>query len=110
MRTRWRFGSKRRLVATIEWLRLWPNAGPFPHTLQTLDTAGEYSHAPWPASAGGELLFDGQRRERGGRCLAARVALGAAGDTFQPLLHAIDGEHTEAARDAGLELHLLDPP
>jgi len=25
-----RFGSKRRLVATIEWLRLWPNAGPFP--------------------------------------------------------------------------------
>ena len=25
-----RFGSKRRLVATIEWLRLFPNAGPFP--------------------------------------------------------------------------------
>ena len=25
-----RFGSKRRLVATIEWLRLWPNAGPLP--------------------------------------------------------------------------------
>ena len=25
-----RFGSKRRLVATIEWLRLCPNAGPFP--------------------------------------------------------------------------------
>jgi hypothetical protein len=24
-----RFGSKRRLVATIEWLRLLPNAGPF---------------------------------------------------------------------------------
>jgi hypothetical protein len=23
-------GSKRRLVATIEWLRLLPNAGPFP--------------------------------------------------------------------------------
>lgn len=29
-RTFWRFGSKRRFVATIEWLRLWPNAGPFP--------------------------------------------------------------------------------
>jgi hypothetical protein len=28
--TFWRFGSKRRLVATIEWLRLLPNAGPFP--------------------------------------------------------------------------------
>jgi hypothetical protein len=25
-----RFGSKRRLVATIEWLRLCPNAGPLP--------------------------------------------------------------------------------
>ena len=31
MRTFWRFGLKRRLVATIEWLRLFPNAGPFPH-------------------------------------------------------------------------------
>jgi hypothetical protein len=31
MRTFWRFGSKRRLVATIEWLRLCPNEGPFPH-------------------------------------------------------------------------------
>ena len=31
IRTFWRFGLKRRLVATIEWLRLWPNAGPFPH-------------------------------------------------------------------------------
>jgi hypothetical protein len=32
MRTFWRFGLNRRFVATIEWLRLWPNAGPFPHT------------------------------------------------------------------------------
>jgi len=31
IRTFWRFGLKRRLVATIEWLRLFPNAGPFPH-------------------------------------------------------------------------------
>jgi hypothetical protein len=29
IRTFWRFGLKRRLVATIEWLRLWPKAGPF---------------------------------------------------------------------------------
>ena len=36
-RTRWRFGSKRRFVATIEWLRLWPNEGPLPQTEQTLD-------------------------------------------------------------------------
>jgi hypothetical protein len=31
MRTFWRFGLKRRFVATIEWLRLCPNDGPFPH-------------------------------------------------------------------------------
>ena len=31
MRTFCRFALKRRLVATIEWLRLCPNAGPFPH-------------------------------------------------------------------------------
>jgi len=37
MRTRWRFGSKRRFVATIEWLRLFPKEGPFPQTAQTLD-------------------------------------------------------------------------
>jgi hypothetical protein len=37
MRTRCRFGLKRRFVATIEWLRLWPNEGFFPHTVQTLD-------------------------------------------------------------------------
>ena len=30
IRTFCRFGSNRRLVATIEWLRLWPNAGPLP--------------------------------------------------------------------------------
>jgi hypothetical protein len=27
--TFWRFGSKRRFVATIEWLREFPNDGPF---------------------------------------------------------------------------------
>jgi hypothetical protein len=30
IRTFCRFGSKRRFVATIEWLRLWPKAGPRP--------------------------------------------------------------------------------
>jgi hypothetical protein len=33
-RTRWTFGSKRRFVATIEWLRLWPNDGFFPQIAQ----------------------------------------------------------------------------
>jgi hypothetical protein len=39
MRTRWRFGLKRRFVATIEWLRLCPNAGALPQTAQTFDIA-----------------------------------------------------------------------
>ena len=40
-RTRWRLGSKRRFVATIEWLRLFPNDGFFPQTAQILAmTAG----------------------------------------------------------------------
>ena len=39
MRMRCRFGSNRRLVATIEWLRLWPNDGARPQTEQTLDTS-----------------------------------------------------------------------
>ena len=30
IRTFCRFGSKRRLVATIEWLLDWPKAGPLP--------------------------------------------------------------------------------
>jgi hypothetical protein len=48
MRTRWRFGSNRRLVATIERLRLWPNDGPFAHTWQTFGMAGEYSFTAQP--------------------------------------------------------------
>jgi hypothetical protein len=43
MRTRWRFGLKRRLVATIEWLRLFPNDGAFPQDEQTFDMADECS-------------------------------------------------------------------
>ena len=42
-RTRWRFGLKRRFVATIECDRLWPNDGFFPQMEQTLDTAGQCS-------------------------------------------------------------------
>jgi hypothetical protein len=34
---------KRRFVATIEWLRLWPNEGFLPQIAQTLDTAGQCS-------------------------------------------------------------------
>ena len=41
-RTRWRFGSKRRFVATIEWLRLFPKDGFFPQTAQILDMTPVY--------------------------------------------------------------------
>jgi hypothetical protein len=34
---------KRRFVATIEWLRLFPKPGFFPQTAQTLDTARQCS-------------------------------------------------------------------
>jgi hypothetical protein len=34
---------KRRRVATIEWLRELPNAGPFPHEKHTLAMAGDGS-------------------------------------------------------------------
>jgi hypothetical protein len=37
MRTRWRLGSKRRLVATFEWLLLLPTAGALPQLTQTRD-------------------------------------------------------------------------
>ena len=39
MRTFCRFGLKRRRVATIEWLREFPNAGPLPQLKQTLAMA-----------------------------------------------------------------------
>jgi hypothetical protein len=41
IRTFWRFGLKRRRVATIEWLREFPNAGFLPQLKQTLAIAPE---------------------------------------------------------------------
>jgi hypothetical protein len=47
MRTRCRFGSKRRFVATIEWERWLPNPGFFPQTAQTFDmTRGSVADEP----------------------------------------------------------------
>ena len=43
---------KRRFVATIEWLRLWPNDGFFPQIAHTLDTAASVAEAGgYPAAA-----------------------------------------------------------
>jgi hypothetical protein len=68
-RTRWRFGSKRRFVATIEWLRLLPNPGFLLQIAQTLDTVARIAE-DYGASA------RGPRRVRFGHgcpdCRAAR--------------------------------------
>ena len=49
---RCRFGLNRRFVATIEWLRLFPNPGFFPQMAQTLDTAAKCSGRGLTAAAG----------------------------------------------------------
>jgi hypothetical protein len=52
MRICWRFGSKRRFVATMEWLRLFPKPGFFWQMTQTFDMAvGQYSLQPRPLEA-----------------------------------------------------------
>src|SRR5262249_41110500 len=80
IRTRWRFGSKRRLVATIEWLRLLPNDGPFAHTWQTLGMAGEDR-----AARGGEGVQMAARGERLGSMGApSQSGTGLLEDTALP--------------------------
>jgi hypothetical protein len=51
---------KRRLLATIEWLRLYPKAGPLPQEKHTLGIGGEslVAGARGPGKMGGQ---DGQR-------------------------------------------------
>src|SRR3954465_4452693 len=57
-RTRWRFGSKRRFVATIEWLRGLPKPGFFPQIAQTLDIGAAWEPKPLdpPAPRGKDVL------------------------------------------------------
>jgi lipase (class 2) len=77
MRTRWRLGSKRRLVATIEWLRWLPNDGFFPQMEQILDMRAP-SVAVWPKAARSR-----NRIEMGGRfLLVAAVLTSAVAATF----------------------------
>src|SRR5690349_24784488 len=63
MRMRCRFGSKRRFVATIEWLRLWPKLGLRPHSEQTLDIGDSCFGPRSGALDGGERsYYPGGRR------------------------------------------------
>src|SRR5215212_7999404 len=58
-RTRWRLGLKRRFVATIEWLRLFPKDGFFPQTAHTLamGRASVANRRGNPVSPTNPLLF-----------------------------------------------------
>src|SRR3954453_15922845 len=105
MRTRWRFGLKRRFVATIEWLRLWPNDGFFPQIAQTLDTAAGGAEAgghpaPRRRSERGEDLTHLERRPHG---------YGAFVEPDLRLLLVLDRQHAERDRDSGLEAGKLKP-
>src|SRR5947207_9023925 len=113
MRTFCRFGLKRRRVATMEWLRELPNAGPLPQEKQTFAMSEAIlAGAARPVAAGrsdssDERLLDQRHpHHRMGRG-SALVALLAAGPR-QGLLQGLAGDDAEAAWDAGGDLHLLD--
>src|SRR5712691_10431584 len=101
MRTFCRFGSKRRLVATIEWLRLFPNAGPLPQLWHTLAIGGSLAARKLRP----QLRHPQHRLGR----LATLVALVAA-RAGERLLHRLAGEDPERARHAGVELHAHHAP
>src|SRR5947209_2551755 len=105
-RTRWRFGSKRRFVATIEKLRWLPKPGFFPHVAQTFDIARQGSRMP-PALArcanlGADLGEDVGHLE----CRPRRLA--AFAEPRLRLLHGVDGEDAEGDRHARLEPRELE--
>jgi hypothetical protein len=82
IRTFCRFGLKRRRVATIEWLREFPNAGPLPQLKQTL------AMARWMVAVAklGETFADQRHphhRDGGASALIALVPAGAG----QRLIH-----------------------
>jgi len=74
-RTRCRFGSKRRFVATIEWLRWWPKPGFLPQIAQILDIGGQDSRRDLGLSTG---LLNENRVERPGVPVLCDAAVGDA--------------------------------
>src|SRR3954449_7963684 len=99
-RTRWRLGSKRRFVATIEWLRWWPKLGFFPQIAQILDIPGRDGSGSALGGLGRrpELLEDVGHLER--RPHRVRPPLGRVARL---------GQDAEGDRDAGLERGELEP-
>src|SRR5919106_1164681 len=105
MRTRWRFGLKRLFVATIEWLRLCPNAGALPQTAQTFDIGRSVAvEAGMPGllgvrlrastDAGPQAGEDVGHLEGGARSIGALVPARAAGPRHR-LLAGLTGEDAE---------------
>src|SRR5215813_10675357 len=101
MRTRWRFGSKRRFVATIECERWFPNAGFLPQIAQTLLIAGgSVANRFRPASGAGARA---QAREQVGHLERRADGVGCAVDARLRLLYGVDGEDPERDGHAGLD-------
>src|SRR5581483_10670656 len=95
MRTHWRFGSNRRFVATIEWLRLCPKDGFLPQIAQTFDI-----RRPSLAGAHGAGANLG---EQVGHLERGPGGLGALADPGLGLLAILDGQEPERHGDAGLD-------
>lgn len=96
--TFWRFGSKRRFVATIEWLRLLPNAGPFPQLWHILAIEGC-------------SLEDGSGLGGFGRLGPGQAPLGLdARDGLNPVDLAIGGQDRRRLRGRPRPQHPSRPP
>src|SRR3954447_13577382 len=72
-RTRWRFGSKRRFVATIEWLRLCPKDGFFPQTAHILAIGLIVARAPRTCGARNVPLARSAQLAQWARCLRPQL-------------------------------------
>src|SRR5215213_3164005 len=108
MRTRWRFGSKRRFVATIEWLRLFPKDGFFPQTAQTLAMArASVAERRVPLSLADRGLAE--LGEQVGHLEGGANGLGALADSRLGLLDGVRREDTERNGDSRLERSQLEP-
>src|SRR5262249_44480005 len=104
-RTRCRLGLKRRFVATIEWLRLWPKPGFFPQIAQTFDMRLRSVADACGLSGGGcpEVAEEVGHLERGpGR-------LGTLVEPRLRLIRALERQDAERHRHARLERRELEP-
>src|SRR5438132_3088470 len=115
--TRWRFGLKRRFVATIEWLRWFPKPGFFPQIAHTLDIAAEQctgvNAAPRSLTSDGRASASAGRRSAEVREDVRHLERGPNGfrsllDPIVRLLDAVEREHAERDRDPRLECGELE--